>query len=391
MTLFGLKEKDRNDDNERNLTWGIVTMSAPQQTGDDVVKKAIEITIKIGALLIIFIECYEIIRPFITPIIWAAIIAVAAKPISDWLENKFKLGRKLAVSLLTLVMLAALIVPSFFAASKMTTSAQDIVEKLDQGDLHITHPEEKVKKWPIVGNQLYASWDEAANDVEAYLKKHASSVKKAAKFGLEKASGAGLTVLILTFSIILSGVFLAYADGCRAFLIRFFRRLADDKGEEFVTLASVTIRNVTRGILGVAILQAALAGLGFYAVGLAAAPILALVVMIMSIIRLNPILLMLPLAIYVFSFASPMVAIVYLIWSVVVGLMDNVLTPLIMGKGAKVPTMVIFLGAIGGFIAMGFAGLFVGAVILVVGYELLMLWLSEEKDSADTARSEITS
>lgn len=356
-----------------------MTNSTATHREGEVTKRTIDIAIKIGALLIISSACFDIVKPFITPIIWAAILAVAAKPISDWLEQKFNLGRKIAVTLLTILLLGLLLGPSVWTATKITTSAQEFTEQLDEGSIQLSHPKQKVKEWPLIGERVYTSWEEAANNLEAYFKKHEKIVKKSAGFALEKASGAGITILVLVFSIILSGVFLAYAEGCSVFLVRFANRLAGEKGEKFVSLSSVTIRNVTRGILGVAILQAALAGVGFYAIGLPAIPLLTLVVLIMSIIRLNPILLMLPLAIYVFSYAPPLIAIIYLVWSIAVGLMDNVLTPMIMGKGAQVPTMIIFVGAIGGFVAMGFAGLFVGAVILVVGYELFMVWLNDEK------------
>lgn len=352
-------------------------MSILESGEDKAVQRAIEITIKIGVLLIISNACYDIIRPFITPIIWAAIIAVAVKPISDWFEETLSLGRKLAVILITSIMLALLIALGVITASKMTTTVQGIADKLEQGNLHISDPNQKVKEWPIIGVRVYQSWTEATDNFEEYLQKHRKTVRKVAGFALEKASGAGKTIFILTFSIILSGVFLGYFDNCRTFLIRFSKRLMGEKGEKFVSLAGVTIRNVTRGILGVAILQALLAGAGFHVVGLPAAPLLALVVMVMSIIRLNPIILLVALAIYVFSYASPFVAIIYLLWSIVVGLLDNLLTPMIMGQGAQVPTMVIFLGAIGGFLAMGFAGLFVGAVILAMGYELFLLWLNQ--------------
>jgi len=128
--------------------------------------------------------------------------------------------------------------------------------------------------------------------------------------------------------------------------------------------------------------------IGFLVIGLPFAPLFAVLVLIMSVIQLNPILLLLPLAIYVFSFASPVVATIYLVWSLVVGLMDNVLKPMIMGRGSKVPMMVVFLGAIGGFMSSGIVGLFVGAVIVVLGYELFMAWMrAGETDSVDNATS----
>jgi predicted PurR-regulated permease PerM len=356
------------------------------------VKRAVEAAIRIAAVFIIATWCYDIIKPFVAPIIWAAIIAVAIKPVSDWIENKTGLSRKLTATLVTVGLLAALITPTSILAEKVTENVQHVSAQVEKGEFDIPNPKESVKEWPMVGEKVYAAWKDVADNLEGFLEKHETEVKKAGKVVFQKAAGITVSVLVMIFSIIIAGVFLASADGSERFVIQFSKRLAGEQGAKFGNLASVTVRNVTRGILGVAILQAMLAGLGFYLIGLPAAPLLGLLVLVMSIIQINPLLLMVPLAVYVFSFASPVVAVIYMIWSIAVGLMDNVLKPLIMGKGSQVPMMVIFLGAIGGFVTMGFIGLFVGAVIMVVGYELFTAWLHnaepvEEADQPEEVKS----
>ncbi|RCU51533.1 AI-2E family transporter [Corallincola holothuriorum] len=348
-------------------------------------KRALEAAIRIAAVFFIASWCYDIIKPFLAPIIWAAIIAVAVKPVSDWIEVKTGLSRKLTATLVTVSLLAALIAPASIVADKITENIQTVSAQVEKGEFDLPNPEEKVKEWPLIGEKVHAAWDDAANNLEGFLKKHDTQVKEAGRVVFSKAAGITVSLLVMVFSIIIAGVFLAGADGSERFVTRLSKRLAGEKGAKFANLASVTVRNVTRGILGVAILQALLAGLGFYLIDLPAAPLLALLVLVMSIIQINPLLLMVPLAIYVFSFASPVVAVIYMIWSIAVGLMDNVLKPLIMGKGSQVPMMVIFLGAVGGFITMGFVGLFVGAVIMVLGYELFSAWLSDNQESSSQA------
>jgi predicted PurR-regulated permease PerM len=349
--------------------------STSEQASKQFVRQVLDAGIKIAALLIVAIACYDILKPFITPVLWAAIIAVAVKPISDWVENRLKCKRKLAATLVTLALLGMLIVPTAILTSELGERLATFTEQLKSGDFALPKPSLTVREWPLVGEDLYGSWSAAADNLEAFLKSHEDTVRNTGIAIVKQLANLGLTVLIMVFSIIIAGVFLASADGAIRFARQFTVRLAGAPGERFAALAGVTIRNVTRGILGVAVLQALLAGVGFYVIGLPAAPLLAGIVLVMSIVQINPILLMVPLAIYVFSYASPVIASIYLLWSIVVGAMDNVLKPLIMGKGADVPMLVIFIGAVGGFVAMGFAGLFVGAVIMVVGYELFIAWL----------------
>ena len=346
------------------------------ETNEQFTKKVLDVSIKLVALLLIAVACFDIVKPFIIPMIWAVIIAVAVKPVSDWVEVKLKLSRKWSAVLVTLALLAALVTPAAILLDKVAESVTLVSAQVEAGEFQLPHPKERVKNLYFIGEDLYEGWNAAADNLEGFLEKHEESVKKIGGQALSKLAGISVTVLVLIFSVIIAGIFLANADGASRFIKQFCTRLAGaEHGGKFVSLAGVTVRNVTRGILGVAFLQATLAGLGFAVIGLPAAPLLAGVVLVMSIIQINPLLLMLPLAIYVFSFVSPVIAALYLIWSIAVGLMDNILKPIIMGKGADVPMMIIFLGAVGGFVTMGFIGLFVGAVILVVGYDLFITWL----------------
>ena len=352
------------------------------------VGRAVEASIKIAAIFVMASWCYQILNPFVAPMVWAGIIAVAIKPICDWLEAKMGGRRGAAATVITLVLLSVLIIPAVQLGGGMIESAQRLSIQLEEGTLDVPAPDPKVAQWPFIGERTYKFWNMASDDIEATLQTYKPQISELSKTIATKVAGVGASLLMFIFSIIIAGVFLAGASGVESFIHRLARRMAGEKGDQFAGIASLTVRNVTQGILGVALLQAALAGLGFWMIGLPAVPLLAMLVLIMSIIQVNPILLLLPLAIYVYSFASPVVATVYLVWSIVVGLMDNVLKPLIMGKGSSVPMMVVFLGAIGGFITMGFVGLFVGAVIVVLGYVMFIEWLkmgeaAEEDATAD--------
>ena len=195
---------------------------------------------------------------------------------------------------------------------------------------------------------------------------------------MSAAAGAGVGILKFVVSIIIAGVLLANAEGAHQAALAFFTRLAGERGPKFVGLAGATVRSVAQGILGVAIIQSLLAGLGCLVVGVPGAGLWALLVLILAVVQLPTILVLGPVIVYVFSTSSTITAVLFAIWSVLVGISDAFLKPLFMGRGVDVPMLVIFIGAIGGFIASGIIGLFVGAIIFTAGYKLFLGWLNED-------------
>jgi predicted PurR-regulated permease PerM len=190
-------------------------------------------------------------------------------------------------------------------------------------------------------------------------------------------------------AILVAGALLANGEAASRAARSLFCRIFDKKGPEYHQLVSSTIRSVTSGILGVAVIQTVCAGLGFLVAGLPGAGLWAVMFLIAAVLQMG-MLVLIPAVIYMFAVASTTKAVIFLIWCIIVGLMDNVLKPLLLGRGAKVPMAVVFLGAIGGFVAMGIIGLFVGAIVLSVGYKLFVAWIEpttvdEEVPTADHA------
>jgi predicted PurR-regulated permease PerM len=179
-------------------------------------------------------------------------------------------------------------------------------------------------------------------------------------------------------SIVIAGVFLANADGANQAALTFFRRLAGERGANFVELAAATVRSVAQGILGVAIIQAVLGGLGCLVAGVPGAGLWALLILLLAVVQLPPLLILGPIIFYVFSSSSTITAILFAIWSVLVSISDPFLKSLLLGRGVDVPMLIIFIGAIGGFITSGIIGLFVGAIVFTAGYKLFLRWLTEE-------------
>jgi predicted PurR-regulated permease PerM len=206
------------------------------------------------------------------------------------------------------------------------------------------------------------------------LSRFAPEIKSILPGLLSASAGIGLTVLQLVLSILVSGGLLANAEAAAEATRLLFNRLFDEKGPEFQQLVGATIRSVTFGILGVALIQSAFAAAGFLIVGLPGASIWSAIFLFAAVLQAGA-LVIIPAVIYEFAIASSTKAVIFLIWCIIVGAMDNVLKPLLLGRGVAVPIAVVFIGAIGGFMAMGIIGLFVGAVVLSVGYKLFLAWL----------------
>jgi predicted PurR-regulated permease PerM len=339
------------------------------------VSNALEATIRIGILVLLAAWCFEIVRPFVIPIAWGVIIAVGTYPAFLSLQRMLGGWRVLSATLITILGLLLLVVPAVMLSGTLIYSAQDLAEGLQKGSIAVPPPAEKIKEWPIVGEALHAFWAQASENLAATLVKIAPQLKAIGSWLLSTAAGAGFAILQFIIAIIIAGVLLAHAaaGGKAAYAIA--RRLAGERGAEFARLAESTVRSVTRGILGVALIQSTLIGLGFLAMGIPGAGLWALLCLILSVVQIGPFPVVLPVLIYVFSTADTVPAVIFLIWSIAAGSIDNILKPILLGRGVEVPMAVIFIGAIGGFISSGIIGLFVGAVVLVLGYKLFLAWL----------------
>jgi predicted PurR-regulated permease PerM len=352
--------------------------------------RALESAIRIGLIMLLVLWCFNIVKPFLMLILWGAIIAVAVYP----LFMKFQLflgGRqKLAASLMTLIALAMLITPTIMLSDSAIKNSQAFAKKLQEGTLTIPAPSEKVRNWPLIGDNLHEAWSLASDNLEAWVKKYKEQLTTLGKFALSAAAKAGITVLQLTISIVIAGIFLVYADsGMNAVERLSIRLVGRQKGESVAQMASATIRSVAQGVLGVALIQAVLAGIGFLVMGVPYAGILTLVVLLWAIIQLPTLFVLAPVILYVFSTATTGPAVIFLVWSLLVGLSDNVLKPLLLGRGLDIPMPVILLGAIGGMIMSGLIGLFVGAVVLSVGYSLYSAWLNTGLEPGEDPPSQV--
>jgi predicted PurR-regulated permease PerM len=340
----------------------------------DHIQRAIEVAIHIGLLALLTAACLLILRPFLPLVAWGIIIAIAVFPA----YRKFRrlLGERgtLAAVLGTLLFLAVLIIPVILLAGTTIDGVQNLAAHIKDGTLSVPPPSASVATWPLVGTSVFRTWTMASTNLTELLRSFAPQIRAIVPGLLSATAGLGLTVLQFVLSILLAGFLLTKASSFVAIARSLFNRLFGEQGPEYQELAASTIRSVTNGILGVALIQSVLAGLGFLVAGLPGAGLWTLMFLFAAVLQVGLVVLI-PAVIYMFAIASTTKAVLFLLWCAFVGVIDNVLKPLLLGRGVSVPTAVVFLGAIGGFIAMGIIGLFVGAIILSVGYKLFLAWL----------------
>ena len=342
------------------------------------VRRSVEAAIRIGLMAGLVWWCFRIVSPFVMPVLWAIIFAVALFPVFRWLKSKLGGRGGLAATVLTLVALALLIVPIVMLSTSTIESVQTLTRGIQDRTLTVPPPPEGVAEWPVVGEQLSLAWAQAADNLQDFLGKYRDQLQPIWGWVAAQAAGAGAAALLFFLAIIIAGLLMAKADGAVSAANSLAIRLAGEDGAAMVSTAGATIRSVVQGVLGVAVIQSLLAGVGMLVVGVPGAGLWAGLVLILAVIQLPPILVMGPVIFYVFTSASTVTAVLFLIFGLIVSVSDAFLKPLFLGRGVEVPMPVILIGAIGGMMMSGVVGLFVGAVVLALGYQLTIAWVRRE-------------
>src|SRR5262249_44873387 len=231
----------------------------------------------------------------------------------------------------------------------------------------------------------YRLWTRHATARKAILLEIAPRLKPRGGKLLEIAQSVVFGLLEFVASILIAGFLYAPGPQLVDTLRAFSRRTLSDRSEEVVALAGSTIRNVSRGVVGIALVQSFLAGLGFLVAGLPAAGFFAFLVLLLAIIQIGPALLLIPIVIWAWVTMGTLHAVVFTVYMVLVGLLDNVLKPIVMARGVATPMPIILIGVIGGTITYGISGLFLGPIVLSVAWALMMAWLQEDRAVASTA------
>ncbi|MEQ8713309.1 MAG: AI-2E family transporter [Cyclobacteriaceae bacterium] len=340
--------------------------------------KLLEIIIRLVMLALMAFWCFQILQPFMTIILWGIIISIALNPGYQWLRKRLKIRAGLVSLIIIIVSLAIFIIPSVILTNSLIDGVQWFNRAYQQGGFEIPEPNPGIADLPLIGGYLMDLWVKASENLESVFIEYGEQLRAAGGWILSLITGTGKALLEIVVALIIAGVILVNASKGESIARLAFGKLAGSKGVEFVKVSERTVRNVVVGILGVAILQAILAGAGFAFGRVPGAGIWAFICLFLSIIQVGIVPVVLPVVIYLFYTTDSLTATLITIWLIIATLTDNILKPFVLGRGAAVPMMVIFLGAIGGFISSGFIGLFTGSLILSISYILVKLWLTDE-------------
>ncbi len=344
-------------------------------------KKALEAAIRIAVVAALVVWTYQIIRPFIMPVIWGAILAIAVEPFIAICSERLHGRRKLVSILFALIIILALIVPVIKLSSSSIVALQPVIKNIDKVHITIPPPPESVKAWPVIGEYVSDLWSLATTNIAGLVRQFEPQIKSAVLFLLGLISGGVKAVLVFVISIGIASAILATADKSTAAIHRVIRRFAGQKADAIRNLATATIRAVMLGVVGVAVIQSLLAALGMLIAGIPLTGLWAVLVLILAVLQLPPILVLGPVAGWYFTATdSTTFAVVFLIWCVMVSTIDGFLKPLFMGRGVNIPMPVILLGALGGMMFSGIIGLFIGAVVVAISYILFMAWVDEVEE-----------
>jgi len=345
----------------------------------------LETLIRVGLIVFLVVMCVRVFAPFANLVIWGVILAVALEPLHSGLARRMGGRQGLSATVLVLGGLSLLGVPTVMLGSSFAGQLQEIAAAAHDGKLHIPPPAPGVAEWPFVGKKVHAAWNSAATNLPAFVSENQAQLKDLSRRGLAAAASTAGAVLLFLASMIVAAIMMAYAESGSRGIQRIFIRLTDPiRGPRLQQLATATIRSVATGVIGVAFIQAILLGMGFIFAGIPAAGVLALLVMFLGILQVPALIVSLPAIawLWVSGDGSTTSNVVFTIYLGIAGMADNVLKPLLLGRGVDVPMLVILIGALGGMVTGGIIGMFIGGVLLAVSYQLFMEWV----DASDTER-----
>ena len=341
-------------------------------------KRAVETSLRIGFILLIFVMSFWILKPFIAPVLWGIVFAVGVYPLHKKLTKLLGNKEKLSATIISITGVLIIIVPIIVFANSTVDSVAHFVESVKDSTFHIPSPDHKIAEWPIVGKKIFEIWSLAVNNITSLFEKFTPQLKTLLPAVTGAIGSLFGSVFLFIISIIIAGALLLVAEPGKVAADKIFKVLVGEKAENFTDLAAATIRSVVQGVVGVSLIQTIFISIGLYAVDIPAAGILSILILLVAVMQLPLAVVMIPVIIYVFSYASTTVAVMFAVWSIIWSIADSFLKPLLLGKGMEIPMLVVLLGSIGGMMIGGAVGLFLGSVILALGYKIFMALLEEE-------------
>jgi predicted PurR-regulated permease PerM len=348
-------------------------------------RRLLDVFIRAGLVLALTMLCYRIFSPFISLMAWALILAVTLYPAHQMLAHKMGEKQGLAATLLVLGGIVLIGVPTAVLMASLGDSVQDLVGSVRGNTLNIPAPSPNVAEWPVVGKKVHDLWSQAHADLPAVIQRMQPQIGDLATKALGVVAGVAGAGLLFLASFIIAGIIMAFGQsGAESIRSIFARIVGIHRGDDFAKLSTETIRAVALGVLGVAFIQALVVGLVMIIARVPFAGVLALVVLVLGVAQVPALLVTLPVIAYIWMSGNygTTAAVIYTVLLFVAGMLDNVLKPLLLGRGVDAPMPVILIGALGGLASAGILGMFVGAVLLALGYQIFMWWVATNPDIA---------
>jgi predicted PurR-regulated permease PerM len=362
-------------------------MNAPTVTDRELERRLsrrlLDVLIRAGLVFALTALCYRIFSPFISLMAWALMLAVTLYPAHQGLARRIGGRQGLAATVLVVGGIVLIGLPTAVLMASIGDSVENVLAKVHGNALAVPPPPAGVADWPLVGKKLHDLWTQAHADLPGLIQSRQPQVAELARTALGMVASIAGAALLFLASFIIAGIIMAFGQGgARSVNAIFVRIVGSERGAEFAKLSTETIRAVALGVLGVAFIQAMVVGLVMIVAGVPFAGVLALLILLLGIAQVPALIVILPVIIYIWAsgdYGSP-AAIAYTVLLGIGGMLDNVLKPLLLGRGVDAPMPVILLGALGGLASTGILGMFVGAVLLALGYQLFMWWVATNPD-----------
>jgi len=337
-----------------------------------------DVLIRAGLILALALLCYRVFAPFLTLLAWSLILAVTLYPMHQALARRIGGRQGLAATLVALAGVVLIVLPTALLMSSFGDSVRGLVASVQDNSLQVPPPRESVAQWPVVGERAYALWSQAYEDMPALVESMQPKIGELAKTALGVVAGIGGALLMFLAAIVVAGIVMAFGQaGTRGVDAIFVRIAGPARGSQLAALSTATIRAVAQGVIGVAFIQALLVGLCLLVAGVPWAGVLSAIVLVLGVAQVPAIIVTLPAIAWLWTASDhgTGAATAYSVLLFVAGMADNVLKPLMLGRGVDAPMPVILIGALGGLATAGILGMFVGATLLALGYQIFMGWV----------------
>lgn len=351
-----------------------------------------QLIVRVGIIVLLVVLCARVFAPFASVMLWALILAVTLYPLNKKAGAFFggRPGRGAASIVITGILFIG--IPSAMLGSSFAEQMHGLYTAIGNDEFEIKQPEASVAQWPLIGKKVHTAWSSAADDLPAYVQEIRPQLQNVSKYLLSLAASTAGAVGLFIGALLIAGIMMAYGESGSESMKRIISRISGkERGESIHALSTATVRSVAMGVIGVALIQALILGVGFLIAGVPGAGILALITVLIGILQLPALIITIPVIAYIWWAGGDSATgwlVFYSAYLLIGGFSDQILKPILLGRGVDAPMPVILIGALGGMISSGFIGLFIGAVVLAVGYQIFMGWVDNGFDNSEETNTE---